>query len=162
MTELTVHDASAGTGLHPTAPLPSAAAYELHVAELRASFPEDIVRAVVRFEIARDRKADLEAKPTREWSGAEFDSWVDCDRVIAESRAVLAEAGLLRLAPSTPAEMAAYHEAAEARANELIQLARTGCMSDLNADDLAHYVDLMAGSRATLAAAGRLDLIGVT
>ena len=64
-------------------------------------------------------------------------------------------------APS-PAVLAARYTAAEARANELIVAARaTGCMSDMNADDLAHYVDLMAGSRATLAAAGRLDLIGV-
>lgn len=146
----------------PTAPLPSAAAHALHVAELRLAFPETVVRAILRFEIARDRKAELEAKPTREWSGAEYDSWVDCDRVIAESRAVLAEAGLSHLAPSTPAEMAASYETAETRANELMAIARTGRMSDLNADDLAHYVDLMAGAKATLADAGRLDLIGVS
>ena len=146
----------------PTAPLPPAAAHALHVLELRLAFPEDIVRAVVRFEIARDRKAELEAKPTREWKAAEYDSWADCDRVIAESRAALAEAGLSHLAPSTPAEMAASYETAESRANELIQVAQTGRMSDMNADDLAHYVDLMAGAHATLAAAGRLDLIEVT
>jgi len=62
----------------------------------------------------------------------------------------------------TPVAIARYRSA-EARANELIVAARaTGCMSDMNADDLAHYVDLMAGARATLAAAGRLDLIGVS
>lgn len=50
---------------------------------------------------------------------------------------------------------------AEARANDLIAIGAAGAMSDLDADDLAHAVDLMAGYRATLAAAGRLDLIGV-
>jgi len=62
----------------------------------------------------------------------------------------------------TPAPVAvARYRSAESRANELIVAARaTGCMSDLNADDLAHYVDLMAGSRATLAAAGLLHLVG--
>jgi hypothetical protein len=66
----------------------------------------------------------------------------------------------LELALTPPAETAADYRAAEARANELMAIARTGRMSDLNADDLAHYVDLMAGARATLAKAGRLDLIG--
>lgn len=62
-----------------------------------------------------------------------------------------------------PAPVAvARYRSAESRANALIEAARaTGSMSDLNADDLAHYVDLMAGAKATLAAAGRLDLIGV-
>lgn len=64
--------------------------------------------------------------------------------------------------PSTPADMAARYRAAETRANELIQVARTGRMSDLNADDLAHYVDLMAGAKATLAKAGALHLIGAS
>jgi hypothetical protein len=60
-----------------------------------------------------------------------------------------------------PVVAVARYRSAEARANELIEIARTGSMSDLNADDLAHNVDLMAGYRATLAKAGHLDLIGV-
>ena len=63
---------------------------------------------------------------------------------------------------STPAEMAACYGTAEARTSELMAIARTGRMSDMNADDLAHYVDLMAGAKATLADAGRLYLIGVS
>jgi hypothetical protein len=61
-----------------------------------------------------------------------------------------------------PAPVAvARYRSAEARANELIVAARaTGFMSDMNADDLAHYVDLMAGAKATLAAAGLLHLVG--
>jgi hypothetical protein len=60
-----------------------------------------------------------------------------------------------------PVVAVARYRSAEARANELIEIARTGSMSDLDADDLAHNVDLMAGYRATLATVGRLDLIGV-
>ncbi|WP_437022581.1 hypothetical protein [Streptomyces sp. enrichment culture] len=58
-----------------------------------------------------------------------------------------------------PVVAVARYEASETRANELIALGRTGRMTDLDADDLAHHVDLMAGARATLAKAGRLDLI---
>ncbi|NUT24324.1 MAG: hypothetical protein HOV77_34660 [Hamadaea sp.] len=58
-----------------------------------------------------------------------------------------------------PVVAVARYRSAEARANELIAVALTGHMSDLNADDLAHNIDLMAGYRATLAKAGRLDLI---
>jgi hypothetical protein len=60
-----------------------------------------------------------------------------------------------------PVVAVAHYKSAEARANELIAIGRTGCMSDLDADDLAHNVDLMAGYRCQLAAAGRLDLIEV-
>lgn len=60
-----------------------------------------------------------------------------------------------------PVVAVARYRKSEARANELIAIAFTGSMSDLDADDLAHNVDLMAGYRATLAAAGRLDLIEV-
>jgi hypothetical protein len=57
--------------------------------------------------------------------------------------------------------VASDYRAAEARANELIWSAlTTGIMSDLDADDLAHNVDLMAGYKATLADSGHLDLIG--
>jgi hypothetical protein len=51
-------------------------------------------------------------------------------------------------------EMAATH------AVQLAALAETGRMSDLDADSLAHAEELKLGARATLAAAGRLDLIG--
>ena len=138
----------------PTAQLPSAAAHALHVLELRLAFPETVVRAVVRFEIARDRKAELEAKPTHEWSAAEYDSWVDCDRVIAESRAVLAEAGLSHLAPPTLAETAARYETAAAHYRALAASADfDGCLAAQ--DEMGHC-------RCQLAAAGRLDLIGVS
>jgi hypothetical protein len=60
-----------------------------------------------------------------------------------------------------PVIAVARYRSAEARANELIEIARTGSMSDLDADDLAHNVDLMAGYRATLTTVGRLDLIEV-
>lgn len=39
--------------------------------------------------------------------------------------------------------------------------AESGQMTDLDADSLAHAEELMAGARATLSAAGRLDLIEV-
>ena len=52
------------------------------------------------------------------------------------------------------------YETAATHAVQLAALAETGDMSDLDADSLAHAEELMAGARATLAAAGRLDLIG--
>lgn len=56
----------------------------------------------------------------------------------------------------------AVYETAAVRAVQLAALADSGfTLSDLDADSLAHAEDLMAGARATLAAAGRLDLIGV-
>lgn len=59
-----------------------------------------------------------------------------------------------------PVVAVARYRKAEARANQLMDIARSGRMSDRDADDLAHNVEVMAGHRATLAAAGRLDLIG--
>jgi len=58
-----------------------------------------------------------------------------------------------------PVVAVARYRASEARANELLALGQA--MSDRDADDLAHHIELMAGARAVLAAAGRLDLIGV-
>ncbi|MGA5372311.1 hypothetical protein ACPCSD_14685 [Streptomyces griseoincarnatus] len=52
-----------------------------------------------------------------------------------------------------------YETAAE-HAAQLASRAESGLMSDLDADDLAHAEELMAGAAATLHAAGRLDLIG--
>lgn len=53
----------------------------------------------------------------------------------------------------TQYELAGLHAAA------LASIAAAGRMTDLDADSLAAAEDLMAGSRATLTAAGRLDLI---
>ncbi|MFE0353616.1 hypothetical protein ACFW2I_08990 [Streptomyces nigra] len=52
------------------------------------------------------------------------------------------------------------YETAATHAVQLAALAETGDMSDLDADSLAHAEELKLGARATLAAAGRLDLIG--
>lgn len=52
------------------------------------------------------------------------------------------------------------YETAAVHAVQLAALAEAGRMSDLDADSLAHAEELMAGARATLAEAGRLDLIG--
>ncbi|MFL6096012.1 MAG: hypothetical protein ACJ71Y_11240 [Blastococcus sp.] len=68
---------------------------------------------------------------------------------------------------SLPADVAAavvtYQKAAlrVAALSDLADLAEAGIeLSDMHADDLAHAEDLMAGARAALAKAGRLDLIG--
>ena len=60
----------------------------------------------------------------------------------------------------SPAEIAADYRSQVAHVAELAQLAESGRMTDLDADALAATEDLAAGTRATLAAAGRLDLIG--
>jgi predicted HAD superfamily phosphohydrolase len=52
------------------------------------------------------------------------------------------------------------YETAAVHAVQLAALAEVGKMTDLDADSLAHAEDLMAGARAVLADAGRLDLIG--
>ena len=52
------------------------------------------------------------------------------------------------------------YETAAAHRAQLAALAEADKLSDLDADSLAHAEDLAAGARATLAAAGRLDLIG--
>jgi hypothetical protein len=58
-------------------------------------------------------------------------------------------------------EAVTVYETASVRAVQLAALAESGRMlSDLDADSLAHAEDLMAGARAVLAAAGRLDLVG--
>ncbi|MGW0920128.1 hypothetical protein ACWD3J_14060 [Streptomyces sp. NPDC002755] len=58
-----------------------------------------------------------------------------------------------------PVVAVARYGTAASRTNQLVGIAQTGNMSDLDADDLAHNVELMAGARATLAKLGRLDLI---
>lgn len=57
-------------------------------------------------------------------------------------------------------EAVTVYETATVRVVQLAALAESGRLSDLDADSLAHAEDLMAGARATLAKAGRLDLIG--
>jgi len=51
------------------------------------------------------------------------------------------------------------HETAAVHAAQLAALAESGRMTDLDADSLAHAEELMAGAKAILAQAGRLDLI---
>jgi hypothetical protein len=67
---------------------------------------------------------------------------------------------LARLHAAFPVVQAVtVYETAAEHAAQLAARAETGHMSDLDADDLAHAEELMAGARATLHAAGRLDLI---
>lgn len=68
---------------------------------------------------------------------------------------------LTRLESAFPVVRAAtVYETASVHAVQLAALAEADRLSDLDADSLAHAEELMAGARATLAAAGRLDLIG--
>jgi hypothetical protein len=140
-----------------TAPLSPAASAALHRLE-RAFLPLSLVRAVRRFEAASARRDELAAKRASQMSAAEFDSFKAAHDAVVESVLTLGAAGRLDLI--APAVAASDYRSAEARANELIRAAQSAPMSDLHADDLAHYVDLMAGYRATLADAGRLDLVG--
>jgi hypothetical protein len=59
-----------------------------------------------------------------------------------------------------PVVAVTWYGPAKARVNTLLAAGLEGGLSDLDADDLAHNVDLMAGARAVLAKAGRLDLVG--
>lgn len=66
--------------------------------------------------------------------------------------------------PAIAAAVVSYRKAAlrVAALGELADLAEAGIeLSDMHADDLAHAYQRMAGAHAILAAAGRLDLIGV-
>jgi hypothetical protein len=60
-----------------------------------------------------------------------------------------------------PVVAVARYQDSKARANQLLALGRDGRLTDRDADDLAHHIELMAGHRATLAALGRLNLIEV-
>lgn len=57
-------------------------------------------------------------------------------------------------------EAVAVYETASVHVVQLAALAESGRLSDLDADSLAHAEDLMAGALATIAQAGRLDLVG--
>jgi hypothetical protein len=63
-------------------------------------------------------------------------------------------------APAIVRAVAVYETAALHRAT-LAELAETGQLSDLDAEGFDIAADLMAGARATLAAAGMLHLIEV-
>jgi hypothetical protein len=58
------------------------------------------------------------------------------------------------------AEALTRYETESVHVVQLAALAESGRLSDLDADSLAHAEDLRAGALATLAQAGRLDLIG--
>jgi hypothetical protein len=147
-----------------TAPLPAAA--QAALSRLERAFipaPLHVVRAVTRYEVAVSRRAELEAKPTREWSGAEFDSWVGCEQTIVESLTALVAAGRMDLVagPVDPVFRAvADFRKAALRAAALSNEALSPDMQILHVDDLAHAEDVMAGARAVLAKAGALHLIG--
>jgi hypothetical protein len=134
-----------------------------HAARPTAPLDPAVVRAVTRFEVVTERKAELEARPTREWSGADFDSFVDCERALIESAMTLAAAGRMALIGEiiTPVVGAVVdYRRAALRAANLGNEALYSGMPTMHADDLAHAEDLMAGHKATLAKAGRLDLVG--
>ncbi|MEU9323227.1 hypothetical protein AB0D91_05345 [Streptomyces canus] len=59
-----------------------------------------------------------------------------------------------------PVVAVTWYGPAEARANKLLAAGLEGRLSDLDADDLAHNIDLMAAARAVCSKAGRLDLVG--
>ncbi|WP_405558968.1 hypothetical protein OHV08_33985 [Streptomyces canus] len=129
-----------------------------------AQLPLEIRRAVARYEAAAERKATLDAKPTLNWSGVDFDAWVDSERTILDSVTTLALAGRMDLVEATvdPVIRAAVDFRKQAaHAAELAAKAATA--EGLPALDVRSWEfaeELMAGARAVLAAAGRLDLIG--
>ena len=124
----------------------------------------EVAEAITRYEIAAERKAALEAKPTRTWSGADFDAWVGCERTILDSVTTLTLAGRTDLidADVDPVIRAAADFRKQAlHAAELAAQSASG--EDLPAVDIRSWEfaeELMAGYKATLAKAGRLDLIG--
>lgn len=143
------------TSSRPTAPLPAAATQAIRRLDLALipplmEFPTGSGATVTVHAVDSERTPYLWQCSAGHSGGHSYASLPFC-RDDAEAHAAKCE-GL----PG----VAAGYKSAETRANELIQAAReTGRMSDLNADDLAHNVDLMAGYRATLVKAHRLDLI---
>jgi len=128
------------------------------------SAPLEIRRAVARYEAAAERKAALEAKPTRTWSGADFDAWADSERTMLDSVTTLTLAGRTDLIDASvdPVIRAAADFRKQAlHAAELAAQSASG--EDLPAVDIRSWEfaeELMTGYKATLAKAGRLDLIG--
>ncbi|MFF9309949.1 hypothetical protein ACF1BS_03470 [Streptomyces sp. NPDC014748] len=88
--------------------------------------------------------------------------------VLTEPPSPAAAAAMRRLGwalalPISPAVVRAVteYEVAAEHARDLAAVAASGRMSDLDADSLAAAEDVMAAARATLAAAGHLELIEV-
>jgi hypothetical protein len=67
-----------------------------------------------------------------------------------------------RLAGPSVVRAVTVYETAATHAADLAAVAASGRMTDLDADSLAVAEDLMAGSRATLTAAGMLHLVEVS
>jgi hypothetical protein len=136
---------------HPTAPLPPAAAEALARLE-RAFLPMslDVVRAVTRYEVAALRYDELVARPASMLSPAEFDAIGEAQQTMADEFGVLAEAG--RTGLLAPLETATQYRTAAKHCQRL-------AAADFDGYLVAH--DELAMCRCKLAAAGRLDLIGV-
>jgi hypothetical protein len=134
-----------------TGPLPSAADAALARLE-RAFLPLPLVRAVTRYEVAAFRYDELIARPASSLSPAEVDAIGDAQQMMADAFGVLAEKGRTDLLhPLWAADR--YRNAAE-HYRALVAVADfDGCLA---------AQDEMAMCRCQLAAAGRLDLIGVS
>lgn len=86
------------------------------------------------------------------------------DHAVATPTATLPPEAAEALAKALPhfpiVQAVAEYETAAEHAAQLASVAESGRMTDLQADSLAAAEDVMAAAHATLAAAGRLDLIG--
>lgn len=134
----------------PTAPLPAPAAEALSRLE-RAFLPLPLVRAVTRYEVATARYDELGARPASQLSPAEVDAFYAARDTLSEAFCTLAEAKRLDLIE--PAETAARYRWASMHCRQLAEVADfDGCLA---------AQDEMRMCRCQLAAAGRLDLIGV-
>jgi hypothetical protein len=87
----------------PIAPLSSDARHALRSLELRLTAGPGVVEAITRYEVASARTAELSAMDARTMSGAEFDSLVLAQDMMAAARATLADAGQLHLIESVKA-----------------------------------------------------------
>ena len=111
MTDRTWRDASAGTGLldtptptplsvfRPTAPLPQPAVAAMDHLGLRLRFPKPVVDAVVVYETAAVRAAELAAQSASgiDLPAVDVRSWEFAEELMAGARATLATAGRLDL-----------------------------------------------------------------
>lgn len=80
-----------------TVPAMSAADIAAHEASSFVRTSPEVQRAVVRYEIAAARLEELADMDARFMTGAQFDSLALAQDTMAESRQVLARAGLLHL-----------------------------------------------------------------
>lgn len=148
----------------PTAPLPADVVELAERLELRLAPPVDrlrheigeleeslYVQRQVRDSAAVQMRNRVSSRVERAAARASFRS------AVAEIRVIVRELAGLKAELAT----ATCYGAAVVCAVQLAGLAMSsGTLSDLDADSLAHAEDLMAGTHATLAAAGRLDLVG--